>query len=495
MKRIILVFIALVMLISVAACTKAPKDNTDSTQNNDIVADLEDTKYDEYLNSLEARDYNGKDYNILCTSQTREFYIVEEENVLLSDTILIRDADVKKRYNINLKYTVMDGNQSGATAFTTRIRGAAQSSGSDTFDLILGQNYYCMSLATEGIWTDLLTVDEIQWEREWYHDNINKSAMISGKQFGGSGEYLMSQTSSSMCLLYNKTMYESNGYDEDIYQLVRDRKWTYEKMNTMVKGLYQDNNRNSIRDSEDTYGFLGNSHTINSILVGGNCPIAAYNDDGTVTVENYYSSRLSDVFDYLYSFFNENDAVRCATATDSDFPANVNVDTFSVNMLANGKTLFASTWMGNLAGSDDLKNAISTIGVVPNPLYDENQESYVTYNMRWEMFYIPINADAEYSATILEYLNFTSMIYMLPQYYENALQLRGADNTDDSEMLRIVHDSMYYDFVTVFSQELGGLRDAVAYLIKSKQNTLSSWWGNNKSAYTTTLELMQDFYS
>ncbi len=492
MKKITLMLLVLVLLLSAVACTPKDVPATDPTPDN-TPNDIDE--YKDYLDALEVKDYNGKDYNVLSTTQTREFYVVEEENVLLNETIVIRDNDVQKRYNMKLKYNVMDGNQSGATAFTTRIRGAALASGGETFDLVLGQNYYCMSLASEGLWTDLSSIGQLQWDREWYHDNINKSAVISGKQFGGSGEYLMSQTSSSMCLLYNKTLYESNKYEEDIYQLVRDRQWTYEKMNIMVTGLYQDINRSTTRDSEDTYGFLGNSHTVNSIIVGGNCPIASYNDDGTVTVENYYSDRLVNVFNYLFAFFNENPAVRCATSTDSDFPSNVNVDTFSVYMLANGKTLFASTWMGNLAGSEDLKNSSDSIGVVPNPLYDTDQEEYVTYNMRWEMFYIPANADAEYSATILEYLNFTSMRYMLPQYYDNALQLRGADDTADAEMLRIVHDSMYYDFVTVFSQELGGLRDAVAYLIKQNDNGLSSWWGNNSTSYNTTLLLMQDFYS
>ena len=134
------------------------------------------------------------------------------------------------------------------------------------------------------------------------------------------------------------------------------------------------------------------------------------------------------------------------------------------------------------------------IGVLPNPLFDESQSDYCSYMQRWDLMYIPKNADFEKSTIILEYLNFTSAEYMIPQYWDQALSLRGADNLADGEMLEIIRNTLFYDFVMVFNTEMGGLKDGVAYLISSRSNTLSSWWEKNGSKYADSLELLQMFY-
>ncbi|MGM9683851.1 MAG: hypothetical protein ACI3XQ_09655, partial [Eubacteriales bacterium] len=293
--------------------------------------------------------------------------------------------------------------------------------------------------------------------------------------------YLMSQISSAMGILYSKDMYESLKYEDDLYELVKNKEWTLEKLNLMTQDVYQDLNNSATVDDADRFGFYGNGHSINGLLYGFDCPVTNYLDDGSVSIANYYNEHLVSVFDNLYRFFNDNNNV--IRGGDSD----------NLVAVSSGKTLFASTWIDTLI-SERMRNSADRIGILPNPLFDTEQEEYYSYMQRWDLMYIPTNADFERSTIVLEYLNFTSAEYMVPRYWETSLSLKGADEEADKEMLQIIRDSLFYDFVMVFNTEMGGMKDAVAFLISSRSNSLSSWWQQNEKKYSESLEILQMFY-
>lgn len=479
MKKFLTILLAFCMILPLAACNKkkeeAPTDATEEMEQTNSFRD----QYADYLAELPEKNYDDSDFRVLTSTQTRKFYVGDETNEAITKAVVVRDAELQKRYGVIMKYTTMDGNAGGQSAYIDTIR--ASVSDSVGFDLIIGQTYYCMSLASEGYLMDLFQANNLHTEQPWYHSNINANVVICGKMYGISGDYLTSQISSAMGILYNKDMYNSLGYEDDLYALVRDKKWTLEKMTSLTKDVYQDLNHDDVRDVADQYGFFGNGHSINGLIYASDCPIAEYLEDGTVSIDNYYNDHLISVFETLDIFYNENDNVFRGGDTDN------------LVSLENGKSLFVSTWIDNLI-SERMRNAVCKIGVLPNPLFDEAQTNYCSYMQRWDLMYIPQNADFEKSTIILEYLNFTSAEYMIPQYWDLALSARGADESADRDMLEIIRNTLFYDFVMVFNTEMGGLKDGVAYLISSRSNTLSSWWEKNGSKYADSLELLQMFY-
>ena len=78
---------------------------------------------------------------------------------------------------------------------------------------------------------------------------------------------------------------------------------------------------------------------------------------------------------------------------------------------------------------------------------------------------------------------------VIPAYWDTAMTVRGADTVDDAEMLNIIRDNLYYDFVTVFKGSMSGLSDAVGNLINSSTGKLrlAGWWGTNSGIYTKAL--------
>lgn len=480
MKRILIGILVFCMILPLAACKKEKTpDESKETESAGSSESLFRTKYADYLKNLPERDYEDTKFRVLTSLQTRKFYLGDETNEAISEAVVKRDNEMNSRYGVIMDYTVKDGNSSGQTEYVTTIRNSI--SDQFGFDLIIGQTYYCMSLASEGYFLDLNQAKYLNTEQEWYHPNINSNAVICGKLFGISGDYLTSQISSAMGLLFNKDLYATNQNQEDLYELVRTKQWTLEKMKVLIKDSYQDTNNDLSRDASDAYGFFGNGHSINGLIYGFDCPVAEYKEDGTVTIDNYYNDHLIKVFEALNSFFNENENVFRGGDYDN------------LSSMENGHALFISTWIDNLI-SERMRNAACKIGVLPNPLFDTDQKNYCSYVQRWDLMYIPKNADFEKSSIILEYLNFTSTEFMIPRYWEQALSLRGADDAVDGEMLSIIRSTLFYDFVMVFNTELGGLKDGVAYLIGSKSNTLSSWWEINGKKYADSLTILQMFY-
>ena len=478
-KKLILLMVLCLMLPLVACKKEEPSGNIGTPPDNMTQNDDFRTQHADYLNELPERNYSGTEFRVLTSTQTRKFYLGDETNVAISEAVMERDAELENRYGVIMDYTVKDGNSSGQNEYVTNIRNSV--SDSLGYDLIIGQTYYCMALASEGYFKDLNGAEYLHLDQEWYHQNINANVLICGKMFGVSGDYLTSQISSAMGLLYNKDMYNDRSYEYDLYELVRNKQWTLEKMKILIQDVHDDLNRDEIRDVSDKYGFFGNGHSINSLIYGFNCPIVEYQEDGSVSINNYYNDHLISVFEALDTFFNSNEAV--FRGGDSD----------NLNSLVNGNSLFISTWIDNLI-SERMRNSGYDIGVLPNPLFDEAQENYCSYMQRWDLMYIPKNADFEKSTIILEYLNFTSAEHMIPRYWDEALSTRGANEAADGEMLEIIRDTLFYDFAMVFNTELGGLKDGVAYLISSRSNTLSSWWEKNGSKYADSLTILQMFY-
>ena len=78
---------------------------------------------------------------------------------------------------------------------------------------------------------------------------------------------------------FNKKMIVDNNL-ENPYDLVREGKWTLEKMDKMVRDVSRDLNGNAEYDTDDQYGFMGERASMAYTLVGCGQRFSDYNDKG-----------------------------------------------------------------------------------------------------------------------------------------------------------------------------------------------------------------------
>ncbi len=437
------------------------------------------------------RDYGNFEFKVLCTTQTENFYNVEEnQEELIPSAVYVRNSMAQERYAVSFWFDSLNGNRGGMSDFQSRVRSATLAGEGKGYDAVVAQCYYMLPLATEGILQDLNSSGYLNLDRSYYNANINGNGVINGKLYGASGSYIMSQISYAMGMFFNKNLYANQQYEDNLYDLVRNREWTYEKLREMTANYYVDANENDSRDEGDQYGYVYHLHGIEASIVGSDCPIVEYDTDGTPSIDNYYDAHLLEVFEAYFKYYNNSRGVWLNKP-----------DWGPTESLGEGKALFASAQIGMMVDCEPLRNSSYDYGILPMPLFDSEQETYYSYTMRWELFYIPTNADFERSAIILDYLNYASEEKVVPAYWETALNKRAADSSDDSEMLHLIRDTLYYDFASFYGMEMGGIyRDptgtgGIPTLIEDGNSGIAAWWQSGKERFAQCLKDILQKYS
>lgn len=479
MKKILLCFLCLCLLFC-ASCAgnDLPQDETDSTA---APSDGEGTKDPEaeYLAQLPVRDYENADFRILVTNAFDNYFDADEETTdVVEKSTLVRNTIVEDQYGVILQYKAMDGNASGSATFVTEVRTSVD--GNMPYDLIVAQSYYMMSLAEEGYLQDLYGAEYLNIDLDWYHHGINANATINEHMYGASGDFVISQIATVLGLLYNKGMYTALGYEENIYDLVRDHEWTFEKLNSMVTDVYQDLNNNWYVDEGDRFGLTGVPQMARALLSGMGNYLTSRDEDDLPTIEGYYSDRLLSSFDKVLNFYKQDDVTW------------YNANTSSLNLLVQNQALFACLSMQYMI-SPEVRDCEQKIGIVPMPLYQAGDD-YVSEMQRWEMLFIPRGADFERACIVTDYLNYTTYSKVLPEYWDAALLLRGSDKADDAEMMSLLRSTMYFDVAHIFNSYFSGYGDLAGGLIMVNSNALTSKWNTNKATFEDGIIALLEAY-
>ncbi len=487
MKRIIAIL--MVLLMSLALCI-LPACNKDGGDDNTTVTTVDGDG--EIEATFADRSYDGYEYKVLCTTQCEEFYVTPDAtSTVIQENVVNRNITVQGKYGVTLSFNAMNGTSSGREAFAAEIR-RASSAGDECYDLVIGQTYYTMALALEGMYYNMADSPYLNLDQPWYDGKlINDNINIAGKLFAASGSFVISQTSTIMGLYYNKTMFDENQCAElldgkDIYTAVKDGEWTFEKLEQMTRLVYIDTNYNDKTDADDIYGFVGNIHAPMSALIASETPITTKDDLGDVYID-YYNEHLISVFETYFDFFNAEKSVTFVAADEA-----------LIDFFANSQSMFCCNAIEFLAKGSLGASGID-YGILPFPKYDEIQETYFTNTLRWEVAHIPSVCDTERAAIIFEYLNYSSYNTLIPAYFETVLQYQKAQSSEDAEMLQLLRDTVYFDFMVFYQTQVGvssgnNIFTAVRNLINNKDKGIASWWDSNKGMYEEKFTELIDTY-
>ena len=459
MKKTLTLLLALVMLLGVLASCNNGKNTEEMT----TVADqtLEDEP--DYLDSLPPLDLKNEQFNILFTSQTEDFYMhYDYSGDIVGNAAYERNLCVEERFKTELNYIPKDGNSSGSVAFNNAIR-TSMNAGEDAYDLILGQSYYCLSLATEGMYYDLNTTEYLNLENEWYHSEINRYGVVNNKRWAASGDFILSQIGWALSVAYNKdvvTAYFSD-WDYDLYDLVREGKWTYERFYEMSTAFGSHNGNDN-----DMYAFSYGNHTISGLMIGFGVDYVTQNENGDWSILDFYDDHLIDAYNKVYDLCFNHDAIFLGDDVNNPGPASFD------------NLLFVIDYIHGLTANEWVTENIQKVGVLPMPKLNEAQ-SYRTYVQRNELFYIPITADLKASAIITDALNQKTNEIVIPEYFGKVLQLQSAQSSEDSEMLGLIRETLHYDFALFYNEATNYMVDSVSTYLMAGNDSVTGWWAKN----------------
>lgn len=473
--RILVFALAVLMVLPfIASCTRngdngdvTTTDNSNTTQtpsgsvtdNPDVPKDVDENGYK--LDGLDKYNLNFKDdeVNVLNWKAEHTEFEVEQGNTgdKVSDAIYDRNAAVDERLGVSLKFEEIPGNNDNLTKFVQKVE-AAKNTGD--YDIIATYSRTAASCSTKGLLKDLNSIETsyIDYSMPWYPKSLINTMTIGGSLFFISGD-MSTNTIYMMYTIYaNKTLMKQYDEvkDENLYALVRDNKWTIdklaeicEKVGTGNGGVYSAANLD-----EGVYGFSGIYYGLDAFYVGSNLSTLVPDDEKTIILsKDFTSAKAATVAEKIRTM-----------ATN---PNNVVYE----KGYKNSRGYYYAFQQGRCLFNQDRarfadrylvpENFTDEYAVLPTPLYDEAQGKKVGYITTmanpFTLYGITMFCDSASEMTaVLECWASEGYRKTTPALFESTFKGRYVTAPEDREMWDIVRNGIKFDLGRIYHKSVLG---------------------------------------
>ncbi len=482
----ILKIISLLLIISMAAssvisCAEANKGSSETTAAPDTSQTEAETA--DNLLTLPQVNFDGAKYSILTREKTEyEIYNEGEVGESVKDAVFRRNSRVSERYNIEIVSVPVKGEWDQQDVFKSAVTKSVVA-GDCAYDLVAGYMAYTTGLATQGNFINLLEVPGVDFENKWWTAGFIENNTINGCLYMALGDISLTMWEFITCMYFNKQIVLDYNI-EDIYSVVKNKNWTYEKFASLAKTIYEDLNSNGKTDEADKFGLSIDNIGSRAFVTASDISLTTTDSDGNITM-SMFSDKYVDLFDKMYALLRGGENSIYYAELDENLKRKV----FEEN-----RSLFMT---GHLYDAEYLRNMETDFGILPFPKYDENQAEYVSISSdNSAVFCIPkIVSDFELSGTIFEALCAESAYSVIPQYYENALKTKYSRDNDSGEMVDMLRDTLKYNFGYVHAVVIGSIYEMLGNQIYFKAPNISSYYEKNKRAIDKGLEKVVKAYN
>ena len=400
---------------------------------------------------------NGTDYNSYWYS--KDIYVEDENGDAINDAVYYRNRAIEEKYNISIK-GALKGDQYNEAKKSI-------SSGDNTYDMFtVPLQGATAQLAQDGLLMDLKKVPYIDLEKPWWDQRANTQLSIGRKLMFTISDLLIMDKDSILMFYFNKDMIKQYAL-EDPYQLVREGKWTVDKMWSMAKVVTKDIDGDGQMTDRDQYGFISQTHTIHGNVVGAGQLLIA-KDENDLPAVNIQNPAVLASYEKWIEIFNDRENVFIA----GDWEKNhTDIWEYMLEMTAEARALFQFTHMDRVT---TLRSYDCDFGILPNTKYDEAQTEYYNAVNGWcsTSISIPVTSDPERTGLILEALTAESYYTLRPAYYEISLKTKFLRDNESEAMLDLILKSRCYDLGNFYNW--GGIFDTLNSLAAAKKTDFVS---------------------
>ncbi len=439
-KAICLLLVFLMAVGLFAGCRKEKKGEEETKK-----PSSGSTVTDNY--NREPQDLGGYEMNVLHVeadlwNMNTDLAPTTSKGDLISNAVFSRNEYIQDLYNCyitehnNVTFYQMSSQIATLVMSGDCLYDAAYSEGSSVSSLV-GQNYV----------ENLYSLSALQLNESWWSQIVNREATL------GDGKYAtlyFTQSNLSLtafdltwCIYFNKKMYEEDQIEGDLYDSVREKTWTIEKLYSVAKQaakLNGDENYTYSADGRSVYGMTTYWNGAKAMLIGGNIELVTRNDDDETVVSSFGESyvdlcgSLAKLFGEPGTFTYGGPSSESTTGNASDYLKIFNAE----------RSLFLGAEVKSSVS--DLKTFPGDFGILPMPMREENTEYRSWVNYLAPVLVIPrMSENPEKAAILLDVLSYYSDQEVLPIYYDKVLRGRGAKDPDSWEMLDIINESRCFE--------------------------------------------------
>ena len=448
-KRLLTVFLVILMLVPLAACgdsTQPPVNETTDpsaattaapeTEPAGPTPDLPEVKYEGTELVFVNRPADIQYYN------ERWLYAEDYTGDLINDSIFKRNTYIETKYGITIR-TEENSNPSGQVSL-------ASQSNDDLYDVMYDSFTNTGNVALAGQLYNIADFGYVNYENPWWDANSVEGLSYNGKLYAVVCDISLMTPVGQRGVIFNRDLAKENNL-EDCYELVKNNQWTLDKMVEMTTQISGDLDGDQARTDADLYGILFQSGSDSSAfyLLGG-CGVKFIEATDEGLEEKFMNEKTITILEKIRTFSTDETISR-------DY---YDLDDQSDRWIY-GRKLFAEDhFLFTVASSDvfdefNMMEMESEYGMVPMPKYDESQPEYYHYldPLRTCMSIPATNSedDIERLSILLEDMAYKSSEEVLTAYVDTVISLRRARVPELGEMVKLIRKSICYDVSTLYS--------------------------------------------
>lgn len=477
---------ALILLIasiaSVFSCGDSQTQTNEETKKQTPSSDTENLEDDSIKCELPELNYNNEEFTILVEDYGGtvgpEFYAEEETGDIVNDAVYDKNRTVSERLNIKLGYELFTHAWNDRDNFTTKVRTSILAQ-DGSYDLIAGTGYFMPAFVSDGLLSDMSEIPYIDIDKPWWSKQFMEVSALDGKYYFVTGDACLGLIRNMYCVFENLDLAETVGV-ENLYDVVRDGKWTLDKMKEVASSVYSDLNGNTEVDKDDRFGLL---------LDGGNHVTGFFEAIGIDIIE-FNDGEAEFIYDNEHNVNAIEKLTNIVMKTEGIYyDSAANDESADESIFKNGNVLLSTGWFTHTESFRDLNFAY---GVLPYPKYDEDDEYRTTVFPCYSILTIPVDSpDKERAAAVCEALAYESWKSVTPAYFETALKVKYANDNDSSQMFDIIRDSVSFDFGYVYTLPLDGINNHLKFAVTGEK-TWTSYIAALKDSFIAKIDDLVD---
>lgn len=482
-KQILTLLLALLLTASsMTACGGDTTESaTDTTADAAITPEETETEDERAIqDTVPALDFGGTSFRSIVQESTKyDIYVAEETGDALPDAIYYRNRDIEERFGI----VIEESSSVVHNELSQRVKKSI-TAGDDEFDLVLGQMEESGKDAQEGIFRNWYDIPYVDFEKPWWPKSISQdAATVNGKMYNTVSDLCVSYAEQTWAIVFDKVEADNYGV-ESPYDLVRDGKWTVDKLLSITESIYTDVNGDGQKDAGDYYGYTSamNGCLLLSYFYGFDQRLAVVDGEKVNMMLN--TEKAAAICDKLYT-------LHYASAGTFVPAGSSNKDIYTC--FTEGHTLFCPMQVQHLYSQ--LRDYENDFGIIPMPKWNEEQaEYYSTCDAGCNIMAIPVTAsNIEMIGAVVEALSAYSWRTVLPTYYNIALGAKSARDPESVEMIDLVLSSRVIDFAYLYDGWSGWVFK-LADFVKTEGAFASTYEKHAKSMQTYYDKVLAFFY-
>ncbi|MCL1793319.1 MAG: hypothetical protein FWG34_05585 [Oscillospiraceae bacterium] len=427
-----------------------------------------------YIDDLPEKNYDKAKFKMMTFNDydLTHFDLVIEEQIgeIVNDSIYLANRLVQDRFNIEFEQTYADSCWNMQNNLKKIVV-----SGTESCDAVLLLDRYAMNLAMEGKY--FYTMKELPYvnlEKHYWDQQLQKDLTVGNVLYFTYGANMLSSYDLICFLVFNKQLVIDLGL-ENIYELVRNGKWTIDKMYEMAAQATLDLDGDGKMTKDDRYGVLCSpNYYYPGFWAAERIPLIGKDADDMPFFNVPGNEKLFTLFDKLYDYANSGSEYIPDWSMISCLP-----------LFTRGQGLISNATMYAVQSLRDME---IDYGIIPYPsLYEKNPgEPYSTRLCLGIPLVVPVTADPERASVILEALASEYQKRVIPAYYDVAVQTKSTRDEESIEVLDMLLANRFIDLGdTVW---MDSARSQYEGLFQNKNNTFQSVTEKIEAKVAKTLE-------